>query len=274
LLGLGQGGHLGGASRCRCIDALQPYQFAAAAQHHLAELLQPPFQLTKHLLGVVVGTLLHLGRLLAGAGDQALALLLGLLAELKGIPVEALRLGLAITLDAGAFLANRLELLQCLLATPLVLLEQLVVAFGGLVLQVLAPGLGLLLQLLAPGGELLLQLGHAGLEFLFGLGPLLAGTEDQLLTLLTGLFPELGALAFRFLADRSGGNQVFPLPPGLGEEFIGLLAGLLDEALPLTQEVLGVGDLAGEGGPEGVHHLDGLLLIDQATPAEGDATAF
>ena len=153
------------------------------------------------------------------------------------------------------------------------LFHQLAVALGGLLLQLLAPGLGFLLQLLAAPGELLFHLGHAALVLLLGLGHLLAGVQQHLLALLAGLLPQFPHLALRLLADGGGTDQLLPLPAGLGHDLLGLLAGLLDEALALADQLVGLGDLQRQGLPQGIHHFDGVLLVDETATAEGDLAA-
>ena len=256
------------------IHALEPHQLAPSTHHHLAELLEPTLQLTKNLFGVVVGSLLHGGGLVASAADQGFALLLGLLAELERIVVEPFSLRLAVALDPQALLTDRLQFSHRLLPAAFVLLKQLAIALGGLLLKVLASGLGLLLELLAARRELLLQLGHAGLEFLLGLGGLLPTRKDQLLALLAALLAQFHPLAFRLLADRGGCDQILPLPLGLAEDLLGLLAGLFDESIALAEQVIGLGDLGRQGGAQRIHHLDRVLLIHKTTATEGDAAAF
>ena len=180
---------------------------------------------------------------MAGPGNQRFALLLGLLAELEGVVMESLGLGLAVALDAVAFLANRFQLSHRLLPAAFMLLEQLAVPFGGFLVEVLASGLGLLFQLLPAGGELLLHLGHAGLQVLLGLGGLLPGGEDQLLPLLAALLAQFAALPLRLLPHGRGGDQTLPFPTSLAENLFRLLAGLLDEPFTLAEQILGLGDL-------------------------------
>ena len=132
----------------------------------------------------------------------------------------------------------------------------------------------LLLQLLAPDPKLLLHLHQPGLVFLFGLGHLLAGLEQQLLTLLARLVAQLGHLALCLLAHRLGADQLLPLLTRLADHLIGLLAGLVDEVFFLTNQLLGLGQLAGQGFPNRIHHLDGVLLVDQAPTTEGDPAAI
>ena len=182
---------------------------------------------------------------MTGPGDQGLALLLGLLPELEGIVVEPFRLGLAVALDAVAFLADGFQLGHRLLPAAFMLFEQLAIPFGGFLVEVLTSCLGFLFQLLASDSELLLHLGHAGLQVLFRQGGLLPAGEDQLLPLLAGLLAQFGALPLRFLPHGGGGDQALPFPSGLGQDLLSLLAGLLDKAVPLTQQILSLGDLHG-----------------------------
>ena len=157
--------------------------------------------------------------------------------------MEPLRLRLALALDAQTLLADAFQLLHRLLPGSLVLLNQVTVAFGSLLFHLLAPRLGFLLELLAAAGKLLLHLGHAALVLLLGLGHLLAGLQQHLLALLAGLLPQLPYLPFRLLADGGGADQLFTLPARLGHDLLGLLARLLDEAFPLTDQLIGLGDL-------------------------------
>ena len=218
--------------------------------------------------------LLDGGRLLAAAGDQGIALLLGLLAELQGIGVESLGFSLAFTLDAQTFLADAFEILHGLGPAAFVLLQQLTVAFRRFLLQLLAALLGFLLQLLAAAGELLLELGHPGLVLLFCLGHLLAGLQHHLFTLLAGEFPLFRHLPLGLLPDGGGIDQLLPLAPRLGDDLLGLQPGLLDEPLPLPDQVIRLGDLPRDGLAQGIHHLDGVLLVDQPPATEGDPAAF
>jgi hypothetical protein len=256
------------------VSGLKPHQFPSSAQHHLAELLEPTLQFTEHLFGVVVGPFLNRGGLMASPSDQGFALLLGLLPELEGIVMEPFRFGLAVALDAIAFLADRFQLGHRLMAAAFMLLEQLAVSIGGFLIEVLTPGLGLLFQLLASGGELLLHLGHAGLQLLLRLGALLPSGEDQLFPLLTGLLAQFTPLSLSLLPHGSGGDQALPFASSLAEDLLSLLAGLLDEAFSLMQQILGLGDLDRQGSAKGVHRFDGVLLIHQAAATEGDAAAF
>jgi hypothetical protein len=125
------------------------------------------------------------------------------------------------------------------------LFKQLAIPFGGFLVDVLTSCLGLLFQLLAPDGELLLHLGHAGLQVLLRLGGLLPAGEDQLLPLLAGLLAQFAALPLRLLPHGGGSDQALPFPSGLTEDLLSLLAGLLDEAVPLMQQILCLGDLRG-----------------------------
>ena len=126
--------HQGGA-----FGALQLDQLPPTRHHHLAHVLQAPFQFAQHLFGVAVGPLLDGTGLLAAAADQDLALLLALLAELQRIGVDAFRLGLAVPLDAQAFLANLFELLEALLAQALMLFAQLALEVDVFLVELLAP---------------------------------------------------------------------------------------------------------------------------------------
>ena len=182
---------------------------------------------------------------MTGPGDQGFALLLGLLPELEGIVVEPFRLGLAVALDAVAFLADGFQFSHRLLPAAFMLFEQLAISFGGFLVEVLTSCLGFLFQLLASDGELLLHLSHAGLQVLFRQGGLLPSGQDQLLPLLAGLLAQFAALPLRFLPHGGGGDQTLPFPSGLGQDLLGLLAGLLDEAVPLTQQIISLGDLHG-----------------------------
>ena len=254
--------------------ALEPYQFTPTPQDHLAEFLEPHLEFPQHLLGVAVGSLLDCCRLLAAADDQGIALLLGLLAELERVGVEALGFGLAFTLKAQSFLADPFKVLQSLGPASFVLIQQLPVAFRRFLFQLLAALLGFLLQLLAAAGELLFELGHPGLVLLFGLGHLLTGLQHHLLTLLAGQFTLFRHLPLGLLADGGGVDQLLPFPPRLGDDFLGLQPGLLDEAFPLADQVVGLGNLPRQGLPQGIHHLDGVLLVDQPSTAEGDPAAL
>ena len=50
--------------------------------------------------------------------------------------------------------------------------------------------------------------------------------------------------------------------------------GLADELLPLANQLHGLFQLLGEAIPQRIHHLNGVLLVDEPSTAEGDATAF
>ena len=67
---------------------------------------------------------------------------------------------------------------------------------------------------------------------------------------------------------------MLPLAASLGDDLLGLLARLFDEAHPLADQLLGLDDLGGQGFTQGIHRLDGVLLIDKPATAEGDAAAF
>jgi hypothetical protein len=252
-----------------------PFAFGVASGDPTADgvVLWTALEVAEHLFRIAVGPLRDRGGLLTAAGDQGIALLLGLLAELQGIVVQALGLHLAVALHPQTFLADGLQLLHRLLPAALVLLHQHPVAFRRLALQLLAPGLGLLLELLPAHRELLLQLGHPGLQFLLRLGGLLAGLDDRLLALQACLLPHLRHMPLRLMADRGVGDQLLPLATGGGHDLLGLLAGLLHEAVALADQLVGMGDLAGQRLPQRIHHLDGVLLVDEAPAAEGDATA-
>jgi len=109
---------------------------------------------------------------------------------------------------------------------------------------------------------------------LLGLRRLLAALQQQLVTLLASLLPQFGHLPLGLLADRGVVDQLLPLPLAGGDNLLGLAAGLADELLALPQEIKGLVELAGQGLAHGIHHLDGVLLVDQATTAEGDPRAF
>ena len=83
------------------------------------------------------------------------------------------------------------------------------------------------------------------MQVLFRQGGLLPAGEDQLLPLLAGLLAQFAALPLRFLPHGGGGDQPLPFPSGLGQDLLGLQAGLLDKAVPLTQQILSLGDLHG-----------------------------
>jgi hypothetical protein len=150
-----------------------------------------------------------------------------------------------------------------LLAGTLVLDDKLLVALDCL-----------LLQLLASKSKLLLHLGQSGLLLLLSFGGLLPGLGQNLLALEPGLIAQLGDLPLGLLADRSAAGELFPFPFGGGNDLIGLLFGLADEVVPLTNEIGCQLKLIGQALPEGIHHLNGILLIDQTATAERDATAF
>jgi len=196
------------------------------------------------------------------------------LTELQGVLVQAFRFGLAVPVNAQPLQANRFEFLHGLLTAPFVLFHQLAVALRGLLFQLLAPSLGLLLQLLAAQGKLLFHLGHAALVLLLSQGRLLTTLQQNLLALLAGLFPQLGGLLLGFLADGGAADQLLPFAAGLGQDLIGLLTRLIDERLPLEEQFLGLSQLAGQGLPQGIHQLDGLLLIDQSSATEGNPAAL
>jgi hypothetical protein len=252
---------------------LQAHQLPAAAQDNLAEVLKTGFQLTKHLLGVAVGPILNGTSVLAGAGHQHITLLLGLLAELDGFLVEPFSLCLAVPLHAQALLTNGFKLLERLLPDPLMLLHQLAGAIHRLSLQLGATLLGFLLQLLTTGSEGLIHLGHPPLVLLFGLGRLCAGLGLELLRLEARLLTHIGRLALCLLANGRCGDELIPLPSRLGHDLLSLLLGFLDKALPLAQELIGLGNLEGKGLPQGIHRLDGVLLIHQTPSTEGNTAA-
>jgi hypothetical protein len=242
---------------------LQATQFAPTRQHHLTQLLQPGFQFTENLFGIAIRPVLNRGRVLAGAIDQGLALLLGLLPELHRFGLNPFGLLLAGLLLALAFQSDRLQISQTLLASPLMLIRELSLQIHGF-----------LLQLLPASGELLLHLIEAGLQVLVSLGYLPAGLLQQLFAVLTGLLPDLGSLTIRFLPDRGGGEELLPLLGGLGHDLAGLLAGLLDLLLPVAEKGVGLGDLGRKGFPKGIQHVLGVLLVDQTSAREGDPTAI
>jgi hypothetical protein len=196
--------------------------------------LETGFQLTENLLGIAVGPILNGTSVLAGAGHQHITLLLGLLAELDGFLVEAFSFCLAVPLNAQALLTNGFQLLEGLLTDPLMLLHQLAGAIDRLGLQLGATLLSFLLQLLTTGSEGLIHLGHPPLVLLFGLGRLGADLGLELFPLEARLLTHIGRLALCLLADRGGGDELFPLPSGLGHDLLSLLLGLLDKALPLA----------------------------------------
>ena len=191
------------------------------------------------------------------------ALLLGLLAELQGVVLQALGFRLALPLDAQALLANLLQLGHRLLAVALMLLQQQTVALGRL-----------LLQLLPARGELLLHLGQPALVLLLGGGGLLATLQQQLLALLAGLLAQLRNLALGLLADGGVVDQLLPLALGGGHDLVSLAAGLGDKLLPLADQFGRLGDLGRQGFPHGVHHFDGVLLVHQTAAAERNAGAL
>jgi hypothetical protein len=133
--------------------------------------------------------------------------------------------------------------------------------------------LGFLLKLLTTGSKSLIHLCEPSLMLLLGLGRLGAGLGMELFSMETGLLTNICCLALCLLANGRCGDELFPFPSCLGHDLLGLLLGLLDEALPLPQKLIGLGNLKGEGLPEGIHRLDGVLLIDQATSTEGDTAA-
>jgi hypothetical protein len=264
LLGLGQR-----------IGPLQPHQLTAAGRHHLAHVPQAPLEFAQHLFGVAVGPFLHGGGLLAAAGNQRFALLLGLLAELQGIGLHPLRLRLAALLQPQRLLADLLQLQQALLAGLLVLLRELALELDRLLVELLAPLQGLLFQLLAVLAELLLQLGQATLMLLLGLRHLLAGLADQLLALLAGLFPQLTPPGAR--------------PPGARPGALiscsrccwacCRISSACWRAVPMNSSFwphqgIGLAELGRQGFTHRIHQLDGVLLVHQAPAAEGNAGAI
>ena len=121
---------------------------------------------------------------------------------------------------------------------------------------------------------MLLHLHQPGLVLLLRLGHLLPGLEEHLLTLLARLVAQLRHLALGLLTHGLGTDQLLPLLAGLADHLIGLLAGLADEFLLLADQLLGLGQLAGQGFPHRIHHLNGVLLVDQAATTEGDPAAI
>ena len=185
------------------------------------------------------------------------------MAELQGVVLQPLSLGLAVPLDPYPLLADLLQLPHRLLTVALMLLQELAVAFSAF-----------LLQLLAAGGKLLLHLGHAGLVLLLCLGNLVACLQHQLFALLAGLLSQFRHMAFGFLADGGTVDQLLPFPFARGDDLLALLAGLVDEFLPLTDQLHGLGQLDRQGLAQAVENLDGILFVHQPTAAEGDPAAF
>ncbi len=255
------------------VHRLQANEFAAAGNDHLAHVLQPPFQLGQHLFGITVGALLDRGGLLARATDQGLTLLLGLLTELQCISLQTLGFRLAALLQTHRLLTDLLQFSQALLPGLLVLLGQLPFQLDGFLIQLLTALQRFLFQLLAALAELLLHLSHARLVVLLRLGQLLAGLHQQLFTLLSPLLPQFSALSLCLLSDRLAVDQLFTLLAGLVQHFIRLLARLTDELLLLGYQLFGLGQLRGQCFPHCIHQLDRVLLIHQATTAEGHARA-
>jgi hypothetical protein len=252
---------------------LKAHQLSAAAQHNLAEILQTVFQLTEHLLGVAVGPILNRSGILAGASHKHITLLLSLLSKLDGFLMEPLGLSLAVPLNPQAFLTDGFQLLEGLLTNALMLLHQLAGAIHRLGLQLGATLLGFLLQLLAAGRKGLIHLRHPPLVLLLGLGRLGAGLGLQLLRMEARLLPHIGRLALSLLAHGRGGDELLTLPSRLGDDLLRLLLGLLDEAFPFAKELISLGNLKGESLPEGVHCLNGVLLIHKTPTTEGNTAA-
>jgi hypothetical protein len=271
---MGCPGVVGGTWWGGSILPLEAYQLPATTQDDLTKVLKARFQLAEHLFGVAVGPILNGTSILTGTGHQHIALLLGLLTELDGFLMKPFGLGLTIPLDPQALLTDGFEFLQRLLPNTLVLLDQLAGTVHRLSLQLGAPLLGLLLELLPMGRKGLIHLGDPPLVLLLGLSSLGASLGLKLFPMEAGLLPYVSRLALGLLANGRRGDELFPLPPRLHKDLLGLLLGLLDEAFPLTQELVGLGDLQGQGFPQGVHRLDGILLVDQAPTTEGDTTAI
>ena len=121
-----------GSTACSRTSSRRP------ATTHLSHLLEATFQLAEHLLGVAIGAFLNRGGFLAGAADQRLALLLGLLTELQRISLEAFGFGLAALLQANGLLADLLQLAQALLAQLFVLFSQLTLELKRFLIELLA----------------------------------------------------------------------------------------------------------------------------------------
>jgi hypothetical protein len=228
---------------------LHTHQLPAAAQNNLAEVLQAGFQFPEHLLGITVSPFLDGTCVLAGTGHQLITLLLSLLAELDGFLMEPFGLGLAVPLNAQTLLTDGFKLLKSLLPDPLVLLHQLARAFHRLGLQLGAALLGFLLELLTTGSKSLIHLRQPTLVLLLCLGSLSADLGLELFSMNAGLLTHICGLALCLLANGRGGNELFPFSPRLGHDFLGLLLGLLNETFPLTQELIGLGNLEGKGLP-------------------------
>lgn len=252
---------------------MHAHQLPTTTQDNLAEVLKPGFEFTEHLLGVAVGSILDGSSILAGAGHQHITLLLGVLTKLDGFLMEAFSLCLAVALNTQALLTDGFQLLESLLPDPLVLLHQLAGAIHRFSLQLCAALLGLLFKLLTTGSKGLIHLRQTPLMFLFRLGRLSAGLGLELFSMETGLLTNICGLALCLLANGRCGDQLFPFPSCLGHDLLSLLLGLLDEAFPLPQKLIGLGNLEGEGLSEGIHRLDGVLLIDQSSSTEGDTAA-
>ena len=95
LLASGGGWHQG-----RWVLALQLDQLTLASHDHLPHLPKTILQLTEDLLGIAIRPLLNGAGFLPAAGDQRLTLLLGLLTELEGIPLDPFCFCLAALLEA------------------------------------------------------------------------------------------------------------------------------------------------------------------------------
>ena len=65
------------------VGVLQTHQFTPATDDHLGHLLQARIELTEHLLGITVGSLLNAGRFLATTQKESFGLLLVLWRKLR-----------------------------------------------------------------------------------------------------------------------------------------------------------------------------------------------
>ena len=154
------------------------------------------------------------------------------------------------------------------------LLGQLSLKFIGFLVKLLPSLQRLLLKLLATGRKLLLKLRMLRLHVLLHLGGLLTDALQHLFALLANLFTHVVDLTFRFLTDRRLGKKLFALLLGFVDDLVGLSSGSGNELITLLEQLIGLLDLAGHCFSDRVKQLNSILLVNEPSAAEGNATSL
>ncbi|MBU8558927.1 hypothetical protein IMX12_25560 [Streptomyces sp. Babs14] len=189
-------------------------------------------------------------------GDAAVQLLAAPADRLQGLGEHRLE-GAELGVDVGVRVAAQGLRVVAAFGGVLVLVAVLVEAGAGAEQLLATPADG------AEGlGEDDLEVGELGVDVVVGLGA-------DLLGLLTGLGEDAVGLGLRAAGDLGVGDQRAPFGVGALDDPLGLLAGLRHHLLPVADQLLGLGEGAGQFGAQFLQQREQFGAVDHARGRHG-----